>query len=71
VIIEDVSAIQNMSFQNNKTMISVSRDARVERLSTERFSTEVKEPNPHCAAGNARQAKIISWTKQHVLCKTA
>jgi len=38
VIIEDVSAIQNMSFQNNKTMISVSRDARVERLSTEIFN---------------------------------
>jgi len=27
------------------------------------FLTEVKEPNPHCAAGNVRQVKIINWAK--------
>jgi len=29
----------------------------------ESFSTEVKEPNPRYAAGNARQAKIINPAK--------
>jgi len=35
----------------------------VVRMCTDRFSTEVKEPNPCCAARNARQAKILKWAK--------
>jgi len=33
------------------------------RLCTDSFSTEVKEPNPRCAAGNVWQAKIINPAK--------
>jgi len=36
----------------------------VVRQCTDSFLTEVKERNPHCAAGNARQAKIISLIRQ-------
>jgi len=32
-------------------------------MCTESFLTEVKYPNPRCAAGNARQAKIINQGK--------
>jgi len=33
------------------------------RMCTDKFSTEVKEPNPRHAAGNARQAKMINQAK--------
>jgi len=35
----------------------------VVRLWTDSFLTEVKEPNPRCAARNARQVKIINQAK--------
>jgi len=35
----------------------------VVHLSADSFSTEVKEPNPRCAARNGKQAKIINGAK--------
>jgi len=42
-------------------------------MCTDSISTEVKEPNPRCAAGNTTQAKIINLAKiarprRRVLC---
>ena len=56
-----------MSFQNREKTIKlrmlIMAPTVVVHMSTDSFSVEVNEPNPRCAARNARQAKVINRAK--------